>query len=39
MRMQTFSFITETTALFDYDLALFDSTGIPIYNTQPEQVL
>ena len=33
-----FPFITETTALFDYDLALFDSTGIPIYNTQPEQV-
>mgnify|MGYP000099907285 FL=1 len=32
-----FPFITETTALFDYDLALFDSTGIPIYNTVPEQ--
>ena len=26
-----FPFITETTDLFEYDLALFDSTGIPIY--------
>ena len=33
-----FPFITETTDLFEYDLALFDSTGIPIYNTQPEQI-
>ena len=32
-----FPFITQTSALFDYDLALFDSTGIPIYNTVPEQ--